>query len=218
VAVYPEVLPLPTLFAAQPPLKQIAARVEEEVTLTGLKLAGTGHVVRLDHPLLSTPLEIDPATVKADGTGLTFFLTGAVPAPGELVAGQLSTTVRLIPAGKTAATETNAVPLAIAPDPALGTAIAIRDAGTSVVAVTLRPDPPVRPTQRATLILGSVEAQAEPRALSNDPLVFTFPASLGDGTYPVRLRIDGTESLLIDRSGPTPIYDPGQVLEVPTPP
>lgn len=218
VVVYPDVLPpVPTLFAAEPPLKQIAARVGEEVTLMGLRLAGTGHVVRLNHALLATPLEIAPATVEADGTGLTFFLAGAVPAPGDLIAGQLSTTVRLIPAGKTVATETNAVPLTIAPDPALGSATAIRDAGTGVVAVTLQSDPSVQPKQCATLILGGLEAQAEPRAVSTDPLLFTFPASMVDGIYPVRLCIDGTESLLIDRSGPTPTFDPSQVLVVPTP-
>ena len=73
------------------------------------------------------------------------------------------------------------------------------------------------PRQRAALILGGTEALAAPRAIPGDPLIFTFPPELADGIYPVRLSIDGTESLLIDRSGPVPVFDPTQVLTVPTP-
>lgn len=218
VAVQAHMLPpLPTLFAAEPPPTQIAARAGEEVTLIGLKLAGSGHVVRLSHPLLAEPLEIAPTTVTADGTRLTFMLAGAVPPPGDLIAGQLSAAVRFIPAGESSVAETNTIPLVIAPDPDLGAATAIRDPLSGTVAVVLQSVPPVRPRQRATLILGAVEAQAQPRAVAADPLRFTFPAALADGTHAVRLRIDGTESLLIDRSGPTPTFHPDQVLEVPTP-
>jgi len=216
VVVNPDLLPpLPTLFAARPPPTQIAARVGEIVTLTGVRLAGSGHVVLLNHPLLATELEIAPATVADNGSELTFLLAGALPAPGELVAGPLSASVRFTPAGSLVVAETNAVPLVIAPVPDLATVTAIRDADS--VDVTLQSDPPVRPRQRATLILGGLEAMAEARAVSTDPLLFTFPASLADGAYPVRLRIDGTESLLIDRSGPTPVFDPSQMLTVPTP-
>ncbi len=217
VVVTPDMLPpLPTLFAAEPPPKQIAARVDETVTLTGVRLEGSGHVVRLSHPLLAASLEIAPAAVEANGTKLTFVLAGALPAPGEFVTGQISTSVRFTPTGKPAPTETNAVPLVIAPVPDLGAATAIRD-GAGLVTVTLQSNPPVRPMQRATLILGTVEAQAASRSASTDPLTFVFPAGLADDDYPVRLRIDGTESLLIDRSGPAPSFDPGQVLKVPKP-
>jgi hypothetical protein len=168
--------------------------------------------------LLPIPLEIEPATVEANGTVLSFMLV--LPLPDAFVAGQLSATVRLRPTGKPADVETNAIPLVIAPVPILagaGAATAIRSAGTNVVTVTLQSSPPARPKQRATLILGALEAQAEPRAVVTDPLRFIFPASLADGTYAVRLRIDGTESRLVDRSGPTPAFDPNQVLKVPQP-
>jgi hypothetical protein len=218
VIVNPDLLPpVPTLLGAEPASGQIAARTGETVTLTAARLGGSGHVVRLNHPLLASPLEIAPATVADDGTGLTFLLAGATPPPGDLIAGQLSVSVRLTPTGKPLPVDTNAVPLVIAPVPGLAGATAIRDGGTGEVKVTLGAAPPVRPKQRATLLLGGVEAQAGPRAVTADPLVFVFPASLADGTYPVRLRIDGTESLLIDRSGPAPVFDPSQALTVPKP-
>jgi hypothetical protein len=220
VVVNPDVLPpLPTLFAAEPPPGQIAARVGETVTLTGVRLAGTGHVVRLGHALLPVPLEIAPTAVAADGTSLTFPLAGALPAPGEFIAGQLSASVRFKPPGKPIAIDTNSVPLVIAPVPDLAAAAttAIRDATSGEVTVTLQSSPPVRPRQNATLVLGGVEASAKPRALETDPLVFVFPASLANDTYWVRLRIDGTESLLIDRSGPAPAFDTSQKLQVPKP-
>jgi hypothetical protein len=217
VVVNPDLLPpLPTLFAAEPPPDQIAARVGETVTLTGVRLAGSGHVVRLSHPLLAAPLEIAPSTVEANGTELAFALAGALPAPGDLPAGQLSIAVRFTPTGGVE-TDTNAVSLLIAPVPGLAAATAIRDGGTGKVTVTLQSVPPVRPRQSATLILGTLSAPAGPRAASTDPLVFVFPAELADGAYPVRLRIDGVESLLIDRSGPVPVFDPGQSLTVPKP-
>jgi hypothetical protein len=31
----------------------------------------------------------------------------------------------------------------------------------------------------------------------------------------VRLRVDGTDSILLDRSGPAPIFDPTQRITVP---
>jgi hypothetical protein len=216
VVVNPDMLPpLPTLFEAKPPPEQLAVQIGEKVTLTGARLDGTGHVVRLSHPLLPAVLEIGPATVEANGTRLTFILTR--PTPDDFVAGQLSATVRLRPTGKTVDVETNAIPLVIAPVPHLTIPGPTAIRGTNFVTVTLQSSPPVRPKQRATLILGAVEAQAEPRAVVTDPLRFIFPASLADDTYAVRLRIDGTESRLVDRSGPTPAFDPTQVLMVPQP-
>ena len=34
------------------------------------------------------------------------------------------------------------------------------------------------------------------------------------GTYPVRLRVDGVDSLLIDATTVPPVYDPSQVVVI----
>jgi hypothetical protein len=72
----------------------------------------------------------------------------------------------------------------------------------------------VRPEQRATLVLDGVEAVAAPRA-ADGPLVFTFPNSLAAGAHRARLRVDGVDSLLLDRTGPSPVFDASQQVTVP---
>jgi hypothetical protein len=79
----------------------------------------------------------------------------------------------------------------------------------------MRSRPQVRLEQRATLILDTVEATALPRANTSDPLVFNFPNSVAAGTHWLRLRADGAESVLIDKSGPAPVFDPSQQITVP---
>jgi hypothetical protein len=73
----------------------------------------------------------------------------------------------------------------------------------------------VRPDQRAKLLLDTAEASALARANPSDPLVFEFPNSVTAGPHWVRLRVDGTDSVLLDRSGPTPVFDATQRITVP---
>jgi hypothetical protein len=53
------------------------------------------------------------------------------------------------------------------------------------------------------------------RAAATDPLVFEFPNSIAAGSHWVRLRVDGTDSVLLDRSGPAPAFDLTQRITVP---
>jgi hypothetical protein len=46
-------------------------------------------------------------------------------------------------------------------------------------------------------------------------LVFVFPNTTPAGNRWVRLRVDGVDSPLIQRSGPAPVFDPTQQLTVP---
>jgi hypothetical protein len=224
VAVSPDVLPpLPTLFEARPEDKQPAARLGEVVTILGIRLAGTGHGVRLFHPLFASPQIIAPDSVSADGRTVKLTLPNSALAQAALVAGQLSATIRFTPAGAPGPRDTNAIPLVIAPAPAIAAdvplglpaATAVRIAGPGArVEVTLASRPQVRPTQQAVLMLDGAEAVAAPRTAPADPLVFKFPASLPNGTYWVRLRVDGTESLLVDRTDPVPVFDTSQRIVV----
>ncbi len=64
-------------------------------------------------------------------------------------------------------------------------------------------------------MLDTVEAAALPRANAADPLVFEFPDSVAAGAHWLRLRVDGADSLLLDRSGPAPAFDATQKITVP---
>jgi hypothetical protein len=79
------------------------------------------------------------------------------------------------------------------------------------VAVTLTCSPEVRPEQRAALLVGGREVLAEPHPTQTDTLTFEFgnptPADEPDPVeHFVRLRVDGVDSLLIDRTGAVPAF------------
>jgi hypothetical protein len=224
VLVNPDLLrSLPTLTEVVPPSKQISARLGETVTVNGVRLSGSGHVVLLDHRLLAEPFEITPSSPDASGTSLTFALPSDATGQSGLAPGLWSLKLRFTPAGETKERETNEVPLVIAPvpaiaaDPALGLpAVDIARGGIPPrVTVTIFSKPEVRPQQKAQLMLDGVEAVASPRETAADPLEFGFPDSLLAGPHWLRLRVDGSDSRLVDRSGPAPAFDSTQKVTVP---
>jgi hypothetical protein len=215
--------PVPTLFDAIPQLHQSGARLGEAVTLTGVRLPGSGHRVRLTHRLVTDPIEIVPSSPNSTGTQLTFTLPNDAAAQGAFAAGQWSLSVRFVPPGETSARDTNAIPLVLAPVPAivadaglgLPALSVVRGGSPSRVTVSIFSRPRVRSEQSATLMLDGVEAVAAPRAVATDPLVFEFPDSVPPGSHWLRLRVDGTDSLLLDRSGASPAFDSTQRVVVP---
>lgn len=224
VVVNPDLLPpLPTLFAATPPLKQSGARLGETVTLSGARLAGAGHRVLLQHRLLADPIEIATGAPNAAGTELSFTLPNDAAAQAAFAAGLWQVTLRFTPSGEADERDTNSVALVLAPAPVIAAdaglglpaASVVRGGSPEVVTVAMMSRPQVRPQQRAALVLGATEAVAAPRTAATQPLQFVYPGTLAAGAYPLRLRVDGTDSLLIDRSGPAPTFDPTQSLAVP---
>lgn len=224
VLVNPDMLPpLPTLFSADTSAPQTGARLGDQVVISGVRLAGAGHMVRLMHRLFSQPIELAPSAVDANGLSVTIGLPNDVAAQAAFAAGQLALTVRFTPTGETDPRETNAIPLILAPSPVIAAdallglpaATAVRGGVPPRVAVTMMSRPQVRPEQTATLVLDAMQAAALPRTTATDPLVFEFPDSLPAGPRWVRLRVDGADSILLDRSGPAPIFDVTQRITVP---
>jgi hypothetical protein len=131
--------------------------------------------------------------------------------------------VHFTPAGEANPRDTNAVPLLLAADPVivadaplgLPAANAVRGGSPVRVTVTMHSRPQVRLEQSARLLLDTTEAVARPRTLVTDPLVFDFPNALPAGQRWVRLRVDGVDSILLDRSGTAPAFDTTQRIAVP---
>lgn len=224
VVVNPDLLPpLPTLFTAETEFPQTGARLDDQVTLSGVRLSGAGHVVRLMHRLFTTPFALAPTAVDATGASVTIRLPNDLAAQSALASGQLSASVRFTPTGESDPRETNAIPLVQAPAPVIAAdaglglpAATVTRGGTPVaVTVTMRSRPQVRPEQSAILALDSMTANVKPRTLPSDPLVFEFPGSLTAGSHWVRLRVDGADSVLLDRTGPSPVFDVTQQITVP---
>ncbi|MDH4052470.1 MAG: DUF4255 domain-containing protein, partial [Rubrivivax sp.] len=84
-----------------------------------------------------------------------------------------------------------------------------------VVTVTLFARPQVRPEQPAVLALGAMTATAARRTSPTAPMVFQFPDSLAAGTQWLRLRVEGIDSLLVDKAAVPPRFDPTQQVTVP---
>ena len=77
--------------------------------------------------------------------------------------------------------------------------------------VTCRPD--VLPAQRASLLLGSREVPAEDHDTSTGTLTFVV-RDAAPGEHWLRLRVDGVDSLLVDRTVSPAVFDPSQKVTI----
>ena len=215
VFVQPDLLaPLPTLLGVVPPSSQAAARLGDTVALEGVHLDGTGVDVSFGHPLLSSPNVVAVGT-QTDPTRIDVALPTGAAADQHWPAGVWSVTVDLVRPGETVARSTNVGAMVLAPDPVLAPAPTInRNAGTGAVTVTMSVHPQVRPSQKATLTLGTDVAIADPHPTATGSLTFRF-GDVPDGAQWLRLTVDGAESLLVDRSTLPPSFDATQKVTVP---
>jgi len=64
-----------------------------------------------------------------------------------------------------------------------------------------------------SLLLGDQELPADAHAAQTNTLTFEA-AGVATGSYFVRLRVDGVDSLLVNRAVKPPVFDPTQVVTV----
>jgi hypothetical protein len=223
VVVNPDLLPpVPTLLRAAPAAHQDAARLGEPVTVSGVRLAGAGATALLTHRLVTTPIEL-PVAPNAAGTEFTLTLPNDAAAQAAFAPGLWQLSLRVTPTGELHPRETNGIALPIAAAPviaadvplALPAANVVRGGAPPQVSVSLHARPQVRIGQRASLALDGSTAEAAPRAAASDPLVFVFPNSVPAGNRWLRLRVDGVDSPLVLKSGPSPVFDATQRVAVP---
>ena len=88
----------------------------------------------------------------------------------------------------------------------------IRDASGEVT-LTLTCSPQVRPEQRVALLLGDRAIVAQLPSTVTDRLEFRV-AGVTPGEYFLRLRIDGVDSLLVDRTVTPPVFDQNQKVVI----
>ncbi|HEX3402221.1 MAG TPA: DUF4255 domain-containing protein [Rhizomicrobium sp.] len=196
---------VPTLNSITPPNNQPSARLADKLTISGALLDGTNIGVSFDHPLLSTPIELAPDS-GATATTLTVTL------PNDALhwpAGIYGVSVFVQRSGESFRRQTNALPLSLAPS--ITVSPATPAAGN--VSLTVTSSPQIWPGQRATLYLN--DQQLQPNLFTTETPTLTFPAvTLAKGTYYTRLRVDGIDSLLVDKSASPPKFDPSQAVTV----
>jgi hypothetical protein len=205
--------PFPTLGSAQPGDNQPSARLGEELTLSGHHLDADSVEVHFDNPVLTNPVPSQivantPAEIKVK------LLDSADDpnAPARWAAGIYAVSATVSQAS-TPPRRTNEVPFALAPRiDAISPNPAPRDANGDV-ALTLTCTPQVRPEQRVALLLGDREVPAQPRPNQTDTLVFEIEDA-PPGDHFIRLRVDGVDSLLVDRSVSPPVFDVTQKVTI----
>lgn len=205
---------VPSLFDVVPPAGQVAARLGEAVVLRGAALAGDAVQALLRDPASGQVLVLPAA---GDAAEVTITLPPdpppAAPAPGSpqdpaawraglyLLSLRVSRGERLI--------ETNALPLMLAPRLR---AIATAAEAGGVVRFDITVSPPLRGGQVVALLVGS---RTLPGTGAGAALVFRATGLPAGASLPVRLRVDGAESLLVDRGSRPPRFDPTQQATLP---
>ncbi|MGW9024479.1 DUF4255 domain-containing protein [Streptomyces sp. NPDC055722] len=210
-------LGLPALTAAVPPNNQPAVRLGEQVSLRGSGLSAQSAEVRLSHPLLPAPVVV-PVAPGALTDNEARFTVGATGVPAGLWSVGLALT-RQVTEGEAVrpiVTVTNEVPLAVAPRIThLPVDVPQATDGSAVIDLTYTPA--ALPGQPVLLVFDGQAVPPDPPGTGAprpaDNPWFTVPHTT-KGRHLVRLRVAGVDSLLIDRSGARPSFDPTQSVTV----
>ena len=108
---------------------------------------------------------------------------------------------------------TNELAFALAPQITTALPISVTRDAQGKATLNLTCSPQVLTGQRASLVLGEREILAQPRTSKTSQLQFVNPAA-AVGEQFVRLRVDGVESLLVNRSATPPVFDATQKVTI----
>ncbi len=212
VAVQPNLLPpYPFIESIASDTRQVAAELGDKLIVSGHNLDGVAGQYRLSLANAGRGIEfaIAPEVAGSASESIVQFLLPNDPV--NLAAGLYTASLQLQKPGEPRARQTNVLPLVIAPKIQAGSLPAAINIGGSP-SITLTPTciPQVRPNQRVSLLLGGVEALAEPFAAATSTPDFIFTDPMAD-KYWVRLRVDGVDSLLVDRTASPPKFTGPQI-------
>ena len=205
--------PYPMLTAIEPPNQQLATQLGDTVTLRGHNLEGNSVVARFEHPRLADPIDISVGT-NANGETLTVALPNNAAAQIAWPPGSWNVTLLLQRPGETEVRSTNVQPMLLAPRLDIPASAAVRDAGSGAVTLTLAFTSQVRPGQKVSLNAGGHEALPSNFTVQTGSLAFVFP-ELASGPQWLRLRVDGADSLLVNRAVAPPQFDTTQRMNIP---
>jgi Pvc16 N-terminal domain len=199
--------PFPAIDGVNLPNQQSSALLGDTLTITGNHLDGDKVVVQFSHPRLPAPISVP---VAAGGTDTQ--ISVQVPKdPVNWPAG-LYTIIAIVSRKGEPDRTTNGMALSIAPQITSPMPMkAKRSKGDVSLSMTCAPQ--VRPDQRIALLLASQEVIADSFVAQTDQLSFTIRQAV-PGEYLVRLRVDGVDSLLVDRSVTPPIFDKSQKVKI----
>jgi hypothetical protein len=201
--------PFPTIVEIVIPGKRTSAQLSDLLTITGHHLTGDRVVVVFINPHLTEPVRL-----SADATSTAERVTVTMPDdPDKWVAGFYTVAIAVTDGIGTASQmvrTTNEVSFTLAP--VITSAFPIRVARTAkAVRIPVTVSPEVTPEQRVALLIESQAVPAEAHSARTDQVHFVIPEAT-PGEYLVRIRVDGVDSELVDRSGVRPIFRNQKVI------
>ncbi|MGH8581314.1 MAG: DUF4255 domain-containing protein [Gammaproteobacteria bacterium] len=205
VVVEPSLVPpLPMLEAIVPPGRQPVARLGVTIDLTGHHLDGAGRTVLLTNDRFE--IEESIAAMGTGGVALMQFSI-LIAQAAAFPAGVYQVGARVLRPGEIEPRETNRLAMTLAPEiTGLPMSVARDAAGTA--SFTINFHPALRAGQRVVLVLGQQEFLPQafaPLATSLSFVIENAPVAPAPGLL-ARLRIDGIDSPIIDRSVDPPVF------------
>lgn len=196
--------PLPMLEAVVPSEGQPVARLGKTIDLRGHHLDGTGRTVLLTNDRF----EIEE-TIVALSTGGAALMQFSIPIGqvADFPVGVYRVGVRVLRPGEPEPRETNRLAMTLAPE-ITGLPLSVSRGPTGTASFTLNFHPQVRAGQSVGLVLGQQEFLPQafvPPATSLNFVIENAPIAPPPGLL-ARLRIDGIDSPIIDRSVDPPIF------------
>ncbi|MBD2357564.1 DUF4255 domain-containing protein [Tolypothrix sp. FACHB-123] len=197
--------PFPAIETLQIPNQQTSARLSEIITLEGHHLDSDDEraIVILHNFRLPNPIQIQ-IQQQTKYKEITFELPNR---PADIPAGFYTVKTKLLRNGKEQVT--NALPLTVAPQ--------LQELNLSDRTLTLNFTPQVWREQSVALLLSDREIlpqiDTDATELPEKTNTLTFDLTkVPAGDYFVRLRVDGVDSLLINRSVKPPVFDSRQKI------
>lgn len=195
---------LPTLEAVAPAGGQPVARLGEDIDLTGHHLAGAARAVLLSNDRFEIEESLGAAPGGGDGM-IRFNIPTARAA--DFPVGVYRVGAQLVRPGETVARVSNRLAMTLAPD-ITGLPISVVRDGAGTATFTIDFFPALRAGQSVALLLGQQEYAPQSFVAPTTSLQFAIPhapVAPAPGLL-ARLRIDGIDSPIIDRSVTPPAY------------
>jgi hypothetical protein len=204
VVVSPSLVPpLPTLESVLPDGNQTVMRLGENIRLTGHHLDGTGRTVQLHNERFG----IDQS-IAASGASTGDHMDFAVPvaSAADFPVGVYDIIASLLMPGETNPRQSNRLAAVIAPHITVLPAGSVPINGDGDASITVQFTPALRSGQNVSLLLGTTEILPEAFVAPTTSLTF-IAREVAAGVSPVlRLRIDGVDSPIVDRSVEPPVF------------
>ena len=208
VVVTPGMLPpYPTLESALVAAHETPSTLQtgDVVTVRGHHLAGSSRFMVLRNDTFKVAHEI----LLADGTD-EVKLDFTMNLPAGLPVGVYRLELRVLRAGETEPRTSNPLPVALAPAitfPPIAMTRGVVNGVANVLSLRIGCQPEVRVGQKVTLLMDTREAPSQPFNTNTATLDFEFAdAPPAGGTPLLRLKVDGIESIVVNRGARPPAF------------